>query len=64
MANSYLGSNRRLEKLAANGADQTFHKRMRNRHMRNRLDLVNFKYAQVSKPAMKAKQRVLVGAEV
>ena len=53
-----------IEILAANGADQTFHKRMRNRHMGNRLDLVDFEYAQVGEPAMKAKQRVVVGAEV
>ena len=47
---------RAIEKLAAKGADQTFRKRMRKRHMRNRLDLVDFEYAQVGEPAMKAKR--------
>ena len=32
--------------------------------MRNRLDLVNFEYAQVGEPAMKAKQGIMVGADV
>lgn len=46
-----------IEILAANGTDQPFHKWMRGRHMRNRLDLVDLDYAQVGKPAMKAIQR-------
>ena len=31
-----------IEKLPANGTDQPFQKWMRDRHMRNRLDLVDF----------------------
>ena len=53
-----------IEKLATNGADQTVHKRMRNRHIWNRLDLVDRKHAQVGEPALKAKQRIVVGAGV
>ncbi len=53
-----------IEILATNCADYTFHKRTRNRHMRNRLDLADFEHAQVGKPAMKAKQWIMVGADV
>ena len=53
-----------IEILAANGADQPFHKRMRGRHIRNRLDLIDFENAQVGEPAMKAKQGVVIGADV
>jgi len=37
---------------------------MRNRHIGNRLDFVDFEYAQVGEPAKKPKQRVVVGADV
>ena len=53
-----------IEMLAANGADQSFHKWMRGRHIRNRLDLVDFEDAQVGEPAMKAKQGIVIGADV
>ena len=53
-----------IEKLAANGADQPFHKRMRNWYVGNRLDLVDLKHAQVGEPAVKTKQRVVIGADV
>lgn len=53
-----------IKKLAANSANQAFHKRMRNRHIRNRLDLVDLKEAQVGEPAMKTKQWIMVGADV
>ena len=44
-----------IEILAANGSDETFHKRIGDRHMRNRLNLVDFEHAQVGKSAMKTK---------
>jgi hypothetical protein len=58
MANFYSSRGWRLkkpsamEKLAANGPDQTFDERMRNWHLRNRFDLVDFEYAQVGELAM------------
>ena len=50
--------------FAANRADQPFDERMRNRHVGNRLDRVNFEYTKVRKPAVKAKKRIVVGTEV
>ena len=53
-----------IEKLAANGIDQPFHKRMRHRHMGNCLDFLDFEDAQIGQPAMKAKKRIVIGADV
>ena len=53
-----------VEIFAAKGTDQAFHKRMRNRRVRNCLDFVDFEHAQVGKPAMKTKQWIMVGADV
>ena len=53
-----------IKKLAVNSADQSFHKRMRHWYMRSRLDLIDLKRAQVGEPAMKAKQRIVVGADL
>ena len=53
-----------IEIFATNGADQSFRERMRNRHMRNRPDLSDLEDTQVGEPAMKAKQGVVVGADV
>ena len=39
-----------IEKLAANGIDQPFHKRMRHRHMGNCLDFLDFEDAQIGQP--------------
>ncbi len=50
--------------LAPNRADQPLHERMRRGRVRNGLDLLNFDHAQVGKPAVEAKQRVIVGTEV
>ena len=52
-----------IEVLAPDRADQPFDERMRNRSVRNRLDLLDLEDAQVGEPAVKAKQRVVVGAE-
>ena len=53
-----------IEIFAANCTDQPFDERMRNRRIGHRLDLVDFDDTQVGEPAMKAKQRVVVGADV
>ena len=42
-----------IEDLAPDGADQPFDERMRNRGIGNGFDLLNFKYPQVGKPAVK-----------
>ena len=53
-----------IEILAPNRADQPFDERMRDRSVRNRLDLLDLEDAQVGEPAVEAKQRVVIGAEV
>ncbi len=53
-----------IEDLAPDGADQPFDERMRHRSVGNRFYLPDFEYAQVGKPAVKAKQRVVVSAQM
>ena len=53
-----------IEILASDGANQALDERVRNRHMGNRFDLINFEHAQVDQPPMKAKQRVVIRADV
>ena len=53
-----------IEIFAADGADQAFNERMRNWRVRNRLDLLDLEDAEVSEPAVEAKERVVIGAEV
>jgi hypothetical protein len=53
-----------IEIFAADGADQPFNERMRDRGVRNLLDLRDLEDAQIGEPAVKAKQRVVVGADV
>ncbi len=53
-----------IEILAPDRSDQSFDERMRGRSIRNRLDLVDLKDPQVGEPAVEAKQRVVIGAEV
>jgi hypothetical protein len=53
-----------IEIFAANGADQPFDERMRSWDVRNRLNLLDLDYAQVGEPSMKAKQRIVVCADV
>ena len=43
--------------FSANGTDHPFDKRMRNRDVRNRLDLIDLEYPQVGQPAVEAEQR-------
>lgn len=53
-----------IEIFAADGADQPFNERVRDRGVRNRLDLLDLADAQVGEPAVEAKERVMVGADV
>ena len=53
-----------IKMLAPNGADQSFNERMRNRDVRNRLDLSNFDHAQVGQPTVETKQRIVVATQV
>ena len=53
-----------IKMLAPYGADQSFNERMRNGDVRNRLDLSNFDHAQVGKPTVETKQRIVVGTQV
>ena len=53
-----------IEILASDGANQALDERVRNRHMGNRFDLINLEHAQVGQPPMKAKQRVVIRADV
>src|SRR5207244_11253326 len=53
-----------IQILAPNGADQPFDERMRNRHIRKRLDLLDLEDAEVGEPTVKAKQRVVIGADI
>src|SRR5258708_3959941 len=50
--------------LTPDRADQALDERMRNRDVRNRLDLLDPKYPQVGEPTVESKQRVVVGANV
>ncbi|MFT5394401.1 MAG: hypothetical protein ACI8PT_004612 [Gammaproteobacteria bacterium] len=53
-----------IEKLSPSGANQPFNEGMRNPDVGNRFDFVDFQYPQVGLPAMKLKQRVLIGTEI
>ena len=53
-----------IQVLAPNRADQPFDERMRNRRIRNRLDLLDFEDAQIGKPTVKAKQQVVIRADM
>ena len=53
-----------IEIFAADGADQPFNERMRNRRVRNRLDLLDREDAQVGQPTVEAEQRVVIGADM
>ena len=53
-----------IKVLASNRADQSFNERVRNWNVWNRLDLIDFEHAQICQPTVKAKQRIVVGAEI
>src|SRR5688572_29598589 len=51
-----------IEILAPERADHPLDERMRDRGIRNGLDLLHLDYAQVGEPAMEAEHRVVIGA--
>ena len=53
-----------IEIFAADGAHQPFNERVRDRGVRNRLDLLDLEDARVGEPAVEAEQWVMIGAEV
>src|ERR1700687_1186521 len=53
-----------VQVLAPDRPDQALDEGMRDRGVRNRLDLVDLEPTQVGEPAVKAKQRIVIGAEV
>ena len=52
-----------VQVLATDRSDQALFEGMRDWSVRNRLDLVDFEHTQVGEPAVKTKQRVMIGAE-
>ena len=52
-----------IEILTADRADEPFDERMRKRDVRNRLDFPDLEYPQVGQPTVKAKQRIVIGAD-
>lgn len=55
---------RPIEKLAPNRADQSLHERMRQRHIRSRLDFGHVEYSKIGLPLMESIQRIMIRAEV
>lgn len=53
-----------VQVLAPDRADQTLNKRMRSRYAGDRLDLLDTADAQVGTPAVEAKQRIVIGADM
>ena len=53
-----------IKVLTPDSSDQPFDEGMRDRSVRNRLDLVDLEHTQVGEPAVEAKQWVMIGAEV
>ena len=53
-----------IKVLTPDRSDQPFDERMRNWHIRNRLDLLDLEDGQVGELAVEAKQRVVVGTQV
>lgn len=52
-----------IKVLAPNRPNEPLDKRMGNRDVRNRLDRVDFEYAQVREPSVKAKQQIMIGPQ-
>ena len=53
-----------IEVLTPDRLDQPFYEGMGNWSVRNRFDLVDLQYAQVSKSAVESKQGIMVGTQV
>ena len=52
-----------VQVLVPDRADQTLNERVRHRRVGDRLDLIDLEDAQVDEPAVKAKSRIVVGAD-
>ena len=50
-----------VQVLAPDRPDQALYEGMRDRGVWNRLDLIDLEYTQVGEPAVKAKQRIMIG---
>ena len=53
-----------VEILSPDCADESFHKRVRERHVRHSLDFGDLEYSEIGLPPMEAEQRIIVTAEV
>src|SRR6202022_3951405 len=53
-----------IKVLAPDRSDQPFDERMRDRSVRNRLDLLDLQDAQIGEPTVKAKEGIAIGTEV
>src|SRR5580693_1673953 len=53
-----------IKVLTPDRSDQPFDERMRDRSVRNRLDLLDLQHAQIRVPTVKAKERIVIGTEV
>jgi len=53
-----------IELFASTGADKPFTERMRDRSVRNRLDLLDLEDAQVGEPTVEAEQRFVIGTDM
>jgi len=53
-----------VQRLASNGADQPFHKWMRQRNVGHRFDFDHIQDSQIGSPPLKEKKRIMVGAKV
>ena len=53
-----------IEMFAANGADEPLDEGMGNWGIRDRLDFLDLEDSKVGEPAVEAKQRVVIGAQV
>src|SRR5260370_38329583 len=53
-----------IKVLTPDRSDQPFDEGMRDRSVRNRLDLLDLQHAQIGEPTVKAKERIVIGTEV
>ena len=52
-----------VEILTPNRPNQSFYEWMRNRRVRNRLDLLDLEYSQIGEPTVESEQRIMIGTE-
>ena len=53
-----------MEALAANRADQSLDEWMRERHVRDTLDLCHLEYSKIGLPLVESIQRIMIRAEI